>query len=303
MPKARYYKTLFIPSLEGQHVIWENVYSKYAFKTDRTVQLGNLVGCTDRAKDKKDSGPNQTMLRLILLWRSTYEHWEQLVGPNEIMALNFPDEWTNDESNRILRARWFTDEHEGRFKVATVEKNRLVTHGGLTHGLWRRLGSPTDPYEAADAVNEEYEKSLYQGRCWRLNDVPNFSANPIFADPVREVYPSWVTADEEMPFSQVHAAPGLNTAAGRAALTETFNPLTCLDHIRYTDFGSVIEFGERWFFNVHPEFRPEILHRKLPSVWKPYVEKTPVVDLRDHLFEGDDMETDSSIDSDARTDD
>jgi hypothetical protein len=284
MARARFHKTFFMPSLEGQFKLWKNELSTINPKVDEIIQLGNIIGCSPLTKDKETRGPNEALLNFIGLWRSTYSNWTQIIGPNEILALNFPDEWTNMTSNRILRKRWLEGEL-GRFQVASVSKGRLVTHGGLTYGLWCELGRPTDVHEVARLLNERYAGSLYQGPCYRLGNGPNFAANPIFAHPYRELYPSWITSQEPMPFKQIHGSLGLNSVDGRAALQDSFTSLEYLEKVSYTFYGSVVTVrGGKTFLNVAPEFPVDKLVSYVPSPWRLYIEKIPVVDLRDELF-------------------
>lgn len=285
MAVARYYKTLFLPSMEGQYKLWTQSYKNMAAKVDEIVQLGNLVGLTDRMRDSATRGPNMALLNYTLLWRSTFPNWMQIVGPHEILALNYPDEWTNEEANRVLRRRWLDgyDAHKS-FQVAGVNKNRLITHGGLTFGEWREIGCPTDAHEAARLLNEKYHGTLFQGQCFSLHGKPNFSANPIFADPLRELYPSWITADVEMPFHQIHGSAGLNSLEGRQHLDSTYSLLSYADSIRYYNFGSYVVVGDKVFVNVHSDFQKDTIISRLPEPWSPLIEKMPVVDVRDELF-------------------
>ena len=284
MPRARYYKTFFLPGLEGQYLLWKNEAAKIAARVDEIVQMGNLIGCSERMKDKERLGPNLATLNYIALWRSTYSNWTQLIGPNEIMALNFPDEWTNMDSNRILRRRWLEDT-ESPFLVASSNKGRLVSHGGLTYGQWVAIGRPTEAKEAARLLNEKFSKSLYLGRSYRLGNVPNYSADPVFADPVWELYPSWISAPEPMPFHQVHASGGLNTQLGHEALTAPFSLFSHVE-VNYLSFGSLLTLPDGGkFYSLSPEFPRDEIIKWLPTPWRFYIEKTPVVDMRDEIFE------------------
>lgn len=286
MAKARYFKSLIIPPLEGQHRFWKNDIVKISQRMDEIVQLGNIIGCYPGVRDGKKGGGNNYSLKYIMLWRATFSHWTQLVGPNEIMALNFPDEWTNAESNGILRQKWFDKDDPGRFNTAAVNKGRLITHGGLTHGEWVELGKPTTPEKAAQLLNEKYNQSLYQGPCFRLNGVPSFWANPIFADPVREVYPSWITAPDAPPFPQLHSGGGLNTRDGRAAMDERFSYMQFIEKSSYTNFGSMVKIKGKSFYCIFHDITLEKRLDNIPAPWQLYIEKMPVVDTRDELFQG-----------------
>lgn len=285
MPTARYYKSLFLPPLEGQYLLWKHDFTQLCPRVDEVVHPGNLIGCTEKAKDKGNLGPNLAVLNLVSLWRASYPAWTQLVGPNEIMALNFPGEWTNDESTRALRQAWLPGGSENPWLTAAENKGRLVTHGGLTHGEWRSLGSPTTAQEAARLLNEKYAHTLYQGPSFSINGRPSYSANPIFADPLREVYPSWIGADEPCPFGQIHAGNGLNTKDGRQGLNAPLSPLNFLESVRYTPFGAVVSIQGTLFTSLTADLPQDTMVRRLPEPWQVYIERIPVVDLRDELFQ------------------
>lgn len=285
MARARFYKTLFIADVAGQYKYWKTELATIVNKVDEVVQLGNLIGCSDLVKDKTKIGPNLTVLNYVALWRSTFPNWTQIMGSNEILALNFPDNWTNAETNRLLRRRWLTD-GEDKFLVASTNKHRLVTHGGLTHGQWVDLGRPETAEEAARLLNEKWTGSLYFGEAYRLGDPPNFRASPIFADPVREVYSSWLTSGEPAPFSQVHAAGGLNTQVGHEALSSSFSNFEFIEEARHTNFGSVVKINGAEFTALTQEMPRDYLFTRLPEPWEVYIEKVPVVDKRDEIFEG-----------------
>ena len=88
-----------------------------------------------------------------------------------------------------------------------------------------------------------------------------------------------------MPFKQIHGSLGLNSVDGRAALQDSFTSLEYLEKVSYTFYGSVVTVrGGKTFLNVAPEFPVDKLVSYVPSPWRLYIEKIPVVDLRDELF-------------------
>lgn len=283
MARIRLYKTLFVPDLKGHFKIWDREVSKVNQKVDEIVSLGNLVGCNDLARDNKDRGRNQSILKRVAFWKATYPNWYQLVGTNEIMALNYPDEWTNKFSNRMLRGMFLTDDPWG--KIAIVNRGRLVTHGGLTYGLWKQLGSPTDVFETANMLNERYHKTLYMGRCYKFGDPPNFSANPVFAEPLLETYPSWITAEEPMPFDQVHSANSINTADGYELRNTDFSYLKHAEKMRFLGYGGEFYLKNGGFFKSIYLDLPfdEVIHT-VPRGMNLLIETTPVIDRRNEMF-------------------
>lgn len=287
-PVARNYKTLFLTDLNGQYKMWKTSVLGVCNSVDEVVQMGNIVGCSDAASDiprRGRRGPNLSMLKYVLLWRATFERWTQLVGPNEIAALNYPDEWTGPDSNDYLRNAWLMDGSRVGMKTAAVNKNRLVTHGGMTYGEWLDIGKPDDPEVAAQRLNEKYNSTLYQGECFVLNQRPNFAANPIFCDPVMELYPSWVTAPVAPPFGQVHTQ-GYNSVFGREALQSNFSMAKFVDDVVFTNYGSRIELKGSFFFSLSQPIPDDEIVSSYPNGWRMYVEKTPVVDLREGILEG-----------------
>lgn len=245
-------KTLFIAELLGNPELWKNVIAQEAQAADRIVQLGNLLSHYTVRKDEKDDGPNLQLMRLVSAYRYTQEDWLQIIGPNEMMALNAPDAFTNEKTNRLLREGWFRTETNPSpsMVIAAVDKGRLVTHGGLTHGLWRDLGSPETADEAAELLDQRFRNTLYQGDCYNLGHAPNFSANPIWADPVLETYPSWITAEVPCPFGQIHGAANLNTARGRMSREEPSSSLQWIDRVLYKPYGSIAEVKGAHFIGL-----------------------------------------------------
>lgn len=265
------FKTVFVGDLNGQHKIWKANYSKACNSADEVIQLGNIIGCNEHAKDGPISGANAATLKMAFLYKATQEKWKQLIGPHEIAALNMPDEWTNKDSRKILRDSWLSQ--DPIMQVATVSKNRLVTHGGLTYGEWVKIGKPKTAEEAANLINEKYYKTLYQGKAWRLGDAPNFSANPIWADPFRELYPSWVTSEEKCPFGQIHGSGSLHNNEGRELLQIKDTPLYYIDKVRYRSWGSYLYIKGTQFLSIDIDLPMKIIP-SIPLSKTIYIEKS-----------------------------
>lgn len=270
-------RTLFIAEVNGQHVLWKNFIGEACNKSDKIVQMGNIVSVFPSLRDgmktpgaKKASTPNSASLRLIELYRATEENWVQLVGKNEIIALNKPADYTNRNTNKRLRRAWFSEDRW--LQVAAVDKGRLVTHAGLTYGEWCSIGKPKTAAEAAEALQEKYEKTLFQGKSYTLGHKPNFAANPIWANSLVELYPSWVTADEEPPFGQVHTGEPMSSEFGVQQTKKDWGLLQYVDDVRYTRFGSLTTIGNQEFVCVHLGFPPK-LTSVMPTRWSLYTER------------------------------
>lgn len=273
MPQQHYHKTLFIPELQGQFKAWRKDLTQMCNKADKIVQFGNIIGCNDFVKDQQSHGPNNNMLKYILLYRATENNWTQLIGPNEIAAFNFPDNWTNKKSRQILRHGWLSS--SPNIMVAAVHNDALVTHGGLTHGEWISIGSPQDAETAAKRLNEKYVGTLYQGQCFALGNPPNYAANPIWADSITEVYPSWITTTDIMPFPQIHAGRNINSTVGREAVTQDNSLYEYSDDIRYTSYGSHITINKQQITGLYMPLNGKIIDR-LPRPYTLYMEKRKI---------------------------
>lgn len=287
MPRARYYRTTFFPPMYGQHKVWHKGVNPILSKSDDIVGFGNFLTIS---MDNVVT-PNNKMLNVLLLRWSTEEVWAQLIGPNEIFILNNPGLYTSDRVDEVLRAVWLKTTNSWASKVphqgllvAAVNKGRLVTHGGLTHGLWEDIGRPDTAEQAAVTLNRMFAASLYQGKSVALGNSPNFYADPIFADPIREVYPSWLTSRDTMPFTQIHGAPGFNTVEGRNMLSDSLF-YGHGENVSFTYWGSDVFLpGGSHFINVHSNFSHDEVMEKPPEPWDCYVERLPVVDSNDDTW-------------------
>lgn len=250
-------RTLFLGDLEAQYKICRGELELQVIPTvDVVYQLGNLISVARAAKDKKDLGRNETVLTF---WdRIEGPEKVRLMGANEMMALNFPDEWTNNTSNSFLRDGWLSQ--DPTMLTASVDKQRLLSHGGLTHGEWVNIGRPETAAEAAELLNEKYRQTLYQGKCWKLDRKPNGAASPIWADPILETYSSWILAEEPCPFDQIHGGESLNTVRGRSAAAYETSPIYYTDSTSYRKFGSIVTIKGAVFRGVDLSLTPRTLN-------------------------------------------
>ncbi len=233
-------RSLLLPSIHGQQWLFEKHFKSEIALADEVFQFGNLVGLQDYARDKKASLPNNKVLSQVKN-EMLVKDWHQLIGPNELAALQNPDTWTNKNSDVILRYFW----GNVIMKTATVSKGRLLTHGGLTYGEWLDLGAPKTAEVTAELLNEKYAKTLYQGPCFALGNGPNFWANPIWASLVHEVIPSWIGAPESLPFDQMTGGVSLNEPVNRSLIANN-KIYSYLAKVRYPQWGSWVEIkGQR----------------------------------------------------------
>lgn len=244
MSNKQYRRTLYLPCLQGQYKVWQSSILPQCNEADAVVSFGDLIGCYDEAADNESRGRNEATLTFTRMYSTYHSDWTQLIGPNEIAALNSPQTWTNQNSTEYLRTKWL---EEGFFQVASVDNGRLQTHGGLTYGEWIALDKPSTAETAAERLNEKYSGTLFQGLSYRLTGQPNYSANPIWADPVLETYPSWLTAPEDCPFDQMHAEASVNTDLGRRLMQDPLSPLAHFKKTLFKPYGAVVYIGEAEF--------------------------------------------------------
>lgn len=244
-------KTLFIAELLGNHELWKNVVAQESQEADRIVQLGNLFANYSVREYVEANSQNLKLMRLVNAYRYTQEDWVQIAGPNEMIALNDSGAADSD-AHRLLRESWFKTEDNPNplMKTAAVDKGRLITHGGLTYGLWRDIGSPETAEEAANALNEVYRNTVFQGECFNLGHAPNFSSNPIWANPLYETYPSWLTSGEICPFGQIHAGSNLNSEQGRLLRGEDSSYFKWFDRVLYKPYGSIAQIKGTQFIGI-----------------------------------------------------
>lgn len=237
---------------------------------DEVYQFGNIIGLSEYAADAYNTGPNMDVLSDFSK-RTQLSKWHQLIGPNEIAALNVPETWTNAKSRVFLRDIWMG---ENSAKVAIAVRGRLLSHGGLTYGEWLAIGRPVTAEDAARLLNEKYQKTLYQGPAYALGSAPNFAANPVWAHPSRELYPSWISAPESLPFDQVTGGGSLNNPEGRS-LAASDSIYKFMDKLRYHQYGSKVEIKGQIIISLELGLG-EVRLPSLPKDKQIYVERLEV---------------------------
>ena len=187
-----------------------------ALPTDVTVvQVGGLL----------DPGPDpEAVLDIIELQLAT-GRWIQLLGSDEAAAAGLQPEDAPSpapdrrgpspsglgESDRKRLADWWDS---GRIRAAAAVRvaghpSMLVTHAGLTHGLWYELRSPTSPEDTVrklgDIARSDRARFLRSGH---MHGAPrSMAAGPVWASASDELYPSLTMGVElgtPLPFGQIH---------------------------------------------------------------------------------------------------
>jgi hypothetical protein len=187
-------------------------------------QLGDLV----------HRGPDSSaVLALVERFRVNSEgRWVQLLGNHEAQYTReaiFASEQLNDHDAELLRSWWEsgflrtatafeTDGVEVRRSGGSFERSGagglLVTHAGLTAGLWHALGEPETAAHAAELINADAR--MRHRDDWTgvfalgsmLTRRPSIHAGVLWAEATGEVYDSWITRHlrgEQVPgFHQAH---------------------------------------------------------------------------------------------------
>jgi hypothetical protein len=164
------------------------------------VSVGDLI----------DRGPES--LRAIEIayaaWKENEGRYIQLIGNHEANWLEKTKAFvfTSDPAAVKMLKSWVRE--GGLYLAASITGGRptLVTHAGLTYGLWRTLGSPGDVEEATAAINcawtNEFHASVIRPGVMLGGDGTNRPAGVYWAEAARELIPSW--RGVALPFDMVH---------------------------------------------------------------------------------------------------
>lgn len=268
--QIEYDRTAFIAKINGQYKIARNHLPKVIGRSDRSYFMGNMVGFNEYASDHNSDTPNQNTITTINLMRQTYDV-TLLAGPNEMACLHYPDEYTSDTTIEILSHWWFAKNNV--LKVAAADRGRLISHGGLTYLAWKEIGSPKTAEQAAELINEKYGKSERHTSAYQLGFAPSYRASPVWADPLMETYPSWITSGEAMPFPQIHSRTSLSSFVGRKKMNDEVDPLYFLEKKKlYPTFGSTATISGKQMTAIDLDIGDKIL-TSIPKPKNFFIEK------------------------------
>lgn len=173
------------------------------------VQVGDLV--------HKGPHSDQVVELADRLIRNNPGRYIQLLGNHEAHYLGGPNVTgrkgvveVSDRTSRTLR-RWSTSQSAAlATAVTTVEHGEvLITHSGLTAGLWRDLGSPLSPHAAAAQINalmSDPDEAFRPG--WLMTGTVDHHAGVTCSRTGAELAASWI-ARGDMPFTQIHGHEGV----------------------------------------------------------------------------------------------
>jgi hypothetical protein len=231
------------------------------------VQLGDLI------HRGPDSGSVLALVRKMLVTQP--EQWVQLVGNHEGIYLPFAprfpwSETLNQGGEDLLKHWWATGQMRVAAGLSTAHGDLLVTHAGLTTGLWSKIGRPTNIRDAVPALNALPEK--HPDWLWRTGKMydgrdSDWNAGPMWAEAGSEVYASWMGIEADnipVPFGQVHghsSAYNWDRKQWRAnrRIADRFALMPRVRHLR-----GVI--GSQPFIGIDPDFG-----RSIRGPWAPLV--------------------------------
>ncbi len=184
------------------HLAGVDVASRHIPEDTVIIQVGDLVhkgpdddACVALADELLASG------RYIQLWGNHDAHY---IGGPDVSAR--PGVRPVSAASVATFRRW-ADTGAARLAVAldTVELGPvLVTHGGLTLGLWQQLGSPADAGEAAASINALLADPAVAFRPgWLMTGVHDRAAGVTCPRTGAELAGPWLERGR-MPFNQVH---------------------------------------------------------------------------------------------------
>ena len=219
------------------------------------VQVGDLI---HRGPDSRGA----LALADTVMWRQPGQ-WIQLAGNHEAQYLTVPaflwPETLDPADSRLLRRWWDT----GRLRVATAisapdHGELLVTHAGLTVGLWHELGRPGTATAAAEALcglPRTAGSPLWRPGRMLSDHRTDPAAGPLWAAAAEELYEPWrryAAAGGQVPFGQVHGhSTPYHYGSGRwystAPVIEQVQVDAAARHIRVT-------IGGRLFTGIDPGF-------------------------------------------------
>jgi len=244
-------------------------------------QLGNLTG----------PGPaNHEALGIAgQLMANNPGQWIQIIGQRELADLTSGD----DHADPYIRALTRTWAEDGRLhpayafttlgipltgqdhkRVQMAQGDLLVSHAGLTAGLWHDLGRPGGAAAAVEAINERYladDPAIWQNG-YEHSGAPSLRAGLAQARADMEVHASWAriaATGGQAPFHQAHAHSSVfhylrnnwtAQAAGsqRAALERQRNGASPADwiptsHVETSGRHTLTRIAGSVILGLHPE--------------------------------------------------
>lgn len=215
------------------------------------IQAGDLVH-----KGPDTNGVLDIVARFLV---NEPERWVQILGNHEARYLGgpgfLPFNANLDEAAVKRLQSWYEN---GQLRIAAaiarpdVPEGILVSHAGLTSGMWHDIGAPTSAVDAANALNKlahtDPDATFRSGHA--LSGYPrSTSTGPVWADSGQEVVLSWM--DLDAPFHQVHGHSNAYRYDRREwRLPKEFQGERLVDAEKKHEF---VKVGGRWLVGTDPK--------------------------------------------------
>jgi Calcineurin-like phosphoesterase len=183
----------------------------------RIIHLGDLI----------HKGPNSNVILELVdnIMAVNPDNWVQLLGNHEFQHIKgSPYFWRCNcsvSSVGIINKWWENKQATAAYALPAiinaeleVSKKKdiiipdlgiLFTHSGITHPFWEEMGKLGSAVEVAEAINSSPIKIVSRPGIMLHNPhANNQNPGPAWALGSQEVFLSWVKAQVDMPFIQVH---------------------------------------------------------------------------------------------------
>lgn len=209
-------KVIIFTDIHGHYYPFMRMLKDYGVTADFIPEDTHLIIAGDLVDKGEYSGE---VIDVVAQWFQKFpDRFTALVGNHESMVINML------ASKRPYRPHYIVADNETVKKtkaliedghllnavgVSCDEGDFLITHAGLTHGAWARIGSPKKVGNAVSALNsmDFFNKSTILHDVGEIMGMDrNLSAGPLWAS-ATEVYLSWMNQEKNRlnaPFSQIH---------------------------------------------------------------------------------------------------
>lgn len=262
-------RTIYIPPMWANNKFWLKEIIPAISKTDSQVAFGNFFNPLRTRKE------NMEIYTYMIDWYArTSPNWKQLIGPNELIEISVNKAKNLDERKLPeFIGMWLNN--DSFIHSSTHENGNFVSHGGLAYGEWLSIDKPQTAEEASVRINEKYDGTFFQGESYNTGHCPSMFVCPIWADPAREVYNSWVMAKEACPFPQITATNLIgNPTEEDVLLVDKSYPTGWVEKFKKKRYGTSLEIKGQIFKDISnlPFISPDEEY-KAKSLEALYIEK------------------------------
>lgn len=231
------------------------------------------------AGDLVDKGEHsKEVIDVVAQWFQKFpDRFSALVGNHESMVINML------ASKRMHKPHYIVADNETIRKIQVLiedghllnaigvscdDGDFLITHAGLTHGAWTKIGSPMKLGNAVSALNsiDFFDKRTVLHDVGEIMGVDrNPSAGPLWAS-ATEVYMSWMNQESvrvNAPFSQIHGHSSAYNWAYDSMREVALQPRV---HVAKKKRHTIGVFASAKFMGIDPDHQ-----RSVSRSWAPLV--------------------------------